>query len=60
MNTNNPYKGKQGNYTYGQLKQFAEATETKLLKFYIKDVSANDWNILHSVANDEIIKRGEK
>ena len=60
MNTNNPYKAKNGNYTYGQLKQFAQATETEVLKFYIKDVSIDEWSILHTVANDDLIKRGEK
>jgi hypothetical protein len=60
MKKNNPYKNKKENYTYGQLKQFAEATETEVLKFYNKDVSIDEWSILNTIANDELIKRGEK
>ena len=46
--------------SYGKLKQYAEATSTELLKKYIANRTNEQWDIRCSVANDELIKRGEK
>jgi hypothetical protein len=43
-----------------ELKAHAKKTPTKVLKKYISDRENTDWNINCSIANDELIKRGEK
>jgi len=43
-----------------ELKGYAKKTTTKVLKKYISNRNNSQWNINCSIANDELIKRGEK
>ena len=43
-----------------ELKAYAKKTDTKVLKKYISNRKNYQWNINCSIANDELIKRGEK
>tara|TARA_R110000782_G_scaffold104414_1_gene192102 strand:+ start:369 stop:569 length:201 start_codon:yes stop_codon:yes gene_type:complete len=43
-----------------ELKAYAKKTNTKVLKKYISNRKNYQWNINCSIANDELIKRGEK
>ena len=43
-----------------ELKGYAKKTATKVLKKYISNRENSEWNINCSIANDELIKRGEK
>ena len=43
-----------------ELKAYAKKTTTKVLKKYISNRNNSQWNINCSIANDELIKRGDK
>lgn len=43
-----------------ELKGYAKKTDTKVLKKYISNRENSEWNINCSIANDELIERGEK
>lgn len=42
------------------LKAYAKKTDTKVLKKYISNRKNYDWDINCSIANNELIERGEK
>ena len=48
------------NIRLSEIKEHAKKTDTKVLKKYISDRKNSEWNINCSIANDELIKRGEK
>ena len=43
-----------------RLRKIAKETKTETLKKYISNRDNSNWNFKCSIANDELIKRGEK
>ena len=53
-------KQEEDRLSYGKLKKYAQAASTKVLKEYISNRTNEQWDIKCTIANDELIKRGEK
>ena len=43
-----------------RLRECAKKTSTEMLKKYLSNRDNSNWNFKCSIANDELIKRGEK
>jgi hypothetical protein len=57
---NNLVTQEQEEYNIKTLKSHAKKTSTKDLKKYISNRTNEEWDIRCTIANDELIKRGEK